>query len=173
MTKTINLAKLDLKDALDLAILVEEEAKERYDELAAQMETHHTADAAAFFQFMSANEARHGDELAARRKQLFGDAPSRVDRSMLWEVEAPGYENVHAFMTLREALTVALAAEVKAHWFFTDALKLPMADPVRNLFAELQLEEIHHQELVSKELAKLPPDEPAAPEEFADEPVSQ
>ncbi len=173
MTKTINLAKLDLKDALDLAILVEEEAKERYDELAAQMETHHTADAAAFFQFMSANEARHGDELAARRKQLFGDAPSRVDRSMLWEVEAPGYENVHAFMTLREALTVALAAEVKAHWFFTDALKLPMADPVRNLFAELQLEEIHHQELVSKELAKLPPDESAAPEEFADEPVSQ
>ena len=173
MTKTLDLSKLDLQDALDLAILVEDEAKERYEELTAQMETHHTAEAAAFFQFMAGNEARHGEELAARRKQLFGDAPRRVDRSMLWEVEAPGYENVHAFMTLREALTVALAAEVKAHWFFTDALKLPMAAPVRELFAELQLEEIHPQELVSRELAKLPPDEPAAPEEFADEPVSQ
>ena len=173
MTKTLDLAGLDLQDALDLAILVEDEAKERYDELAAQMETHHTAEAAAFFQFMSANEARHGAELSARRKQLFGDAPRRVDRSMVWEIEAPEYENVHAFMTLHEALTVAMAAEVKAHGFFTDALRLPVSGPVRELFLELQEEEVHHQELVGKELAKLPPDEAAPPEEFADEPVSQ
>ena len=173
MTKMLDLAGLDLKDALDLAILVEDEAKERYDELAAQMETHHTAEAATFFHFMSANEARHGAELAARRKQLFGDAPSRVDPSMVWEVEAPEYENVHAFMTLHEALTVAMAAEVKAHWFFTDALKLPVADPVRKLFLELQQEEVLHQALVGRELAKLPPDEAAPPEEFADEGVSQ
>lgn len=173
MTKMLDLSKLDLQDALDLAILVEDEAKERYDELAAQMETHHTADAAEFFHFMSKNEAKHGEELTARRKELFGDAPRRVDRSMVWEIEAPEYENVHAFMTLREALTVAMAAEVKAHWFFTDALKLPMADPVRKLFLELQEEEVHHQELVGREIAKLPPDEAAHPEEFADEPVSQ
>jgi rubrerythrin len=173
MTKTLELARLDLKDALDLAILVEDEAKERYDELAAQMEAHHTSDAAAFFHFMSVNEARHGEELAARRKQLFGDAPRRVDRSMLWDVEAPEYENVHAFMTLHEALNVAMAAEVKAHKFFTDALALPVADPVRTLFLELQEEEVHHQALVGRELAKLPPDEAAPPEEFADEPVSQ
>jgi rubrerythrin len=171
--KTLDLKKLDLQDALDLAIFVEDEAKERYEELAAQMEIHHTPEAAEFFHFMSGNEARHGEELTARRKQLFGDAPPRVDRSMLWEVEAPGYENVHAFMTLREALDVAMAAEVKAHAFFTDALKLPIAGPVRELFAELQVEEVHHQELVGRELAKLPPDEKAAPEEFADEPVSQ
>jgi rubrerythrin len=173
MTKTLDLATLDLQDALDLAILVEDEAKERYDELAAQMEAHHTADAATFFHFMSANEARHGAELAARRRQLFGDAPRRVNPSMVWEIEAPEYEKVHAFMTLHEALTVAMAAEVKAHWFFTDALKLPVADPVKKLFLELQEEEVHHQELVGKELAKLPPDEAAPPEEFADEGVSQ
>jgi rubrerythrin len=173
MTKTIELARLDLQDALDLAIFVEDEAKERYDELAAQMETHHTAEAAAFFHFMSANEAKHGEDLAARRRQLFGDAPARVDRSMIWDIEAPEYENVHAFMTLREALSVAMAAETKAHKFFTDALALPVSDPVRTLFLELQEEEVHHQALVGRELAKLPPDEAAAPEEFADEPVSQ
>ena len=111
MTKMLDLSKLDLQDALDLAILVEDEAKERYDELAAQMESHHTADAAVFFHFMSANEAKHGEELTARRKELFGDAPRRVDRSMVWEIEAPEYEKVHAFMTLHEALTVAMAAE--------------------------------------------------------------
>lgn len=173
MTKMPDLASLDLRDALDLAILVEDEAKERYDELAAQMETHHTEEAARFFRFMSVNEAKHGEELAARRKELFGDAPRRVDRSMLWDVEAPEYENVHAFMTLHEALDVAMAAEVKAHAFFTSALSLPMADPVRTLFLELQEEEVHHQALVAGELAKLPPDEAAPPEEFADEPVSQ
>jgi rubrerythrin len=173
MTKTLDLSGLDLQDALDLAALVEEEAQERYDELAAQMEAHHTADAAAFFHFMSANEARHGEELAARRRELFGDAPRRVGASMIFEIEAPEYETVHAFMTRHEALAVAMAAEVKAHAFFTDALKLPMADPVRKLFLELQEEEVHHQELVGRELAKLPPDEVAPPEEFADEPVSQ
>ena len=173
MTKTLDLSRLDLQDALDLAVLVEEEARERYDELAAQMDIHHTPDAASFFRFMSVNEARHGEELSTRRKELFGDAPRRVTASLVFEIEAPEYEKVHAFMTLHEALTVAMAAEVKAHAFFTEALRLPMADPVRKLFLELQEEEIHHQELVGKELAKLPPDEVAPPEEFADEPVSQ
>ncbi len=173
MTKTLDLAKLDLQDALDFAILIEDEAKERYEELVGQMETHHTAEAAAFFRFMALNEAKHGDELAERRKQLFGDAPRRVDRSELWDIEAPEYEKVHAFMTLHEALDVAMAAEVKAHGFFTEALKLPLPEPVRKLFLELQEEEVHHQQLVGAEIAKLPPDEAVPPEEFADEPVSQ
>ena len=172
-TKTLDLTGLDLRDALDLASLVEEEAKERYEELAAQMENQHTFEAASFFHVMVKNEARHGDELAARRKTLFGDAPRRVDRSLLWEVEAPAYETVRAFMTLREALTVALDAEVKAYDFFAEALKLPVAEPVRKLFEELKEEEVHHQELVQKELSKLPPDSEATPEDFADEPVAQ
>jgi erythrin-vacuolar iron transport family protein len=171
--KTLDLASLDLQDALDLAILIEEEAKERYEELAEQMDNQHTADAAAFFRAMVKNENRHGEELAARRKDLFGDVPQRLDRSLLWEVEAPAYETVRAFMTLREALTVALAAEVKAHDFFSQALALPVAEPVRKLFEELEQEEVLHQELVNKQLSNLPPDSGAAPEDYADEPVAQ
>ena len=49
MTKTLDLTKIDLRDALDFASLIEEEAKERYEELASQMETQHTAEAASFF----------------------------------------------------------------------------------------------------------------------------
>src|SRR5512141_3300664 len=113
--KTLDLTGLDLRDALDLAVLVEEEAKERYEELAAQMENQHTFEAAAFFHAMVKNESKHGEDLAARRKTLFGDAPRRVDRSLLWDVEAPAYETVRAFMTLREALLVALESEVKAY----------------------------------------------------------
>ncbi len=170
---TLDLASLDLRDALDLAILVEEEARDRYQELAAQMENQHTAEAAAFFHTMVKNEAKHGEELASRRRDLFGDAPRRVDRSLLWDVEAPAYESVRAFMTLREALTVALEAEVKAYGFFSAALALPVAEPVKKLFEELKQEEVLHQELVNKQLARLPPDSGPAAEDFADEPVAQ
>ena len=173
MSKTLDLTSLDLRDALDLAILIEEEARERYEELAAQMENQHTFEAAGFFHLMATNESRHGEEIAARRKTLFGDEPRRVDRSVLWDVEAPGYETVHAFMTLRDALNVALEAEVKAFNFFCDALKLPISEPVKKLFEELRLEEILHQELVARELSKLPPEPGVAPEDFADEPVAQ
>jgi rubrerythrin len=172
--KTLDLTSLDLQDALDLGILIEEEAAERYEELAAQMENQHTADAARFFHQMVENESRHGAELAARRRELFGDTPRRVDRSLLWDVEAPAYETVRAFMPLKEALDVALAAEVKAYEFFSEALKLKIAEPVRELFAELQREEVLHQQLVHKEISKLPPGAPPVePEEFADEPVAQ
>lgn len=171
--KKLDFATLDLRDALDLAVLIEEEARDRYQELAAQMENQHTAEAAAFFHQMVKNEARHGEELAARRRELFGGAPRRVDRSLLWDVEAPGYETVHAFMTLREAFTVALDAEIKAFRFFVDALKTPIAEPVRQLFEELRDEEVVHQNLVKKELSRLPPDSGVAPEDVADEPVAQ
>lgn len=173
MMNTLDLASLDARDALDLAILVEEEARDRYEELAAQMENQHTPEAAAFFHSMVNNETKHGEELATRRRDLFGDAPRRVDRSLLWDVEAPAYESVRAFMTLREALTVALEAEVKAYNFFSEALKLPIAEPVKKLFEELKQEEVLHQELVSKQLSRLPPDSGVSPEDYADEPVAQ
>ena len=171
--KTLDLTALDLRDALDLATLVEEEARDRYEELAAQMENQHTKDAAAFFHSMVENERHHEEHLASRRKSLFGDTPRRVDRSLLWEVEAPAYETVRAFMSRREALLVALDAEVKAHDFFSEALKLPVAEPVRKLFEELRQEEIHHQQLVKKELEKEPPDPQVTTDDQADEPVAQ
>ena len=171
--KTLDLTSLDLQDALDLATLVEEEARDRYEELAAQMENQHTKEAAAFFHEMVENEKHHFEHLADRRKSLFGDTPRRVDRSLLWEVEAPAYETVRAFMSRREALRVALDAEVKAHDFFDEALKLRVSEPVRKLFEELRQEEVHHQDLVQKELDKLPPDPEVTMDDQADEPVAQ
>ncbi len=171
--KTLDLTALDLQDALDLATLVEEEARDRYEELAAQMENQRTKEAAVFFHEMVENETNHQEHLAARRKSLFGDTPQRVDRSLLWEVEAPAYETVRAFMSRREALLVALDAEIKAHDFFDEALKLPVSEPVRKLFEELRQEEIHHQELVREELEKLPPDPEVTTDDQADEPVAQ
>jgi len=173
MSRNVDFARLDLKDALDLAILVEDEARERYEEFAEQMEVHHTADAARFYRLMALYEARHGADIAARRKTLFGDAPCRMSRSMLWDVEAPDYDKARAFMTPRRALEVALESEVKAHAYFTAALPSITDPDVRALFVELQADEVQHRALVQAELDKLPPDPEVDVEDLVDEPVGQ
>ena len=80
MSADIDFTNLSIKDALDLAVLVEEEAEERYRELADNLEFHNTKDAAGFFRFMVTCEAKHGEELQTKRKELFGDEPVSVDR---------------------------------------------------------------------------------------------
>ncbi len=173
MPKNIDYGKLTLQDALDLAILVEDEAKERYEEFADQMENQHTTDAAQFYRLMALNETKHGRDLSERRKVLFGNAPSRMDRSMLWEVEAPAYDKAHAFMSPRQALQVALDSEQKAHDFFEGVIGTVTDPAAKRLFEELREEELEHKRLVAKELAKLPPESVIASEDFVDEPVAQ
>ena len=172
-TQGIDFSQLSAQDALDLAILVEEEAEERYQEFAHQMDVHHTPDAAAFFRFMAGNEARHREQLALRRAGEFGEAPPRVTRSMLWDVEAPDYDQPRAFMSARRAMEVALASEKKAHEFFLLALPHLTEVTVRNLFEELRDEEVLHQSLVREAMRALPPERPADPRDYEDPPVAQ
>ena len=173
MNPTIDYSKLSLQDALDLAILIEEEAKERYEEFVDQLELHHTPQAASFFRSMAENESKHGEELSLRRQLLFQDAPSHVSRAMLWDVEAPDYDETRAFMSVHKAMNVAMACEVKAHDFFVSALEHIKDPEVRGLFEELRDEEVHHQELVAQQLAKLSPEAEIDAEGFEDEPVAQ
>lgn len=171
--ETIDFEKLNLKDALDLAILIEEEAGERYLEFAEQMENQRTAEAALFFRTMIVNEAKHGEELSKRRRALFGDEPRRVDRSLLWDVEAPEYEKARAFMSDRDALEVALQSERKAQAFFAEAVKHVSNPEVKRLFTQLGEEEVLHEQLVARELSRLPPSSGIDPSDYADEPVAQ
>jgi erythrin-vacuolar iron transport family protein len=172
MPPVIDFAKLSLQDALDLAILIEEEAKERYEEFAHQLGEHHTPEAAAFFRTMAANETRHGEDLSLRRQDLFGDAPTAVTRAMLWDIEAPDYDQSRMFMSVHQAIEVALDCEIKAHDFFDNALKYVKDAEVRRLLEELREEEKEHQRLVKAVMAKLPPSTSVGePDDFADEPV--
>ena len=173
MSADIDFAALSIKDALDLAILIEEEARDRYQELADNLDVHNTGDAAQFFRFMVGCEAKHGEELAAKRRELFGSEPMAVDRSMLWDVEAPGFETTRTFMTLHEALEVAMAAETKAFEFFDGALS-EVGDPeVRELFTELRQEEVEHMDMVREQMKKVPPADGFDPGDFADGPLAQ
>ncbi len=174
MTTTgIDFTALSLRDALDLGILIEEEAAERYRELASQMQLHHTAEAAAFFRFMVGNEEAHRAQLAGQRSTLFGNEPATVTRAMLWDVEAPEYDEVRASMTQRQALEVARRSEEKAFEFFVTALPSVSDPKVKRLLEDLRDEEVEHKRLLDVQLAKLPPDPDVDPSDYEDEPVAQ
>jgi rubrerythrin len=167
----IDFSKLSLQDALDLAILIEEEAKERYEEFSKLVGGRYPGDADEAFREMARNEAKHGEELAERRKKLFRGAKRRVDRSMLDDVEAPDRGKPRVFMSPRQAFEVALESEVKAHDFFAEALKHVKDRGVKKLFGELKAEEKKHQAWLRRKIEKLPPG-PDVEESAADEPGS-
>jgi rubrerythrin len=167
----IDFAKLDLQDALDLAILIEEEAEERYASFTKLVGGRYEGDAADVFRMMAANEKKHGEQLAERRKKLFGRKKRRVTLEMLDDVEAPDRGKPRVFMSPRQALEVALEAEEKAYDFYAGALKHVKDKQVKKLFEELKAEEKQHKALLKKRVSKYP-EGPDVEESEADEPGS-
>jgi len=166
----IDFRTLTLQDALDLAISIEEEAKERYDEFVRQVGGgRYTGDAADMFRTMAGYEAKHGAELAAKRSDLFGTAPRRITKDALDDVEAPDRGRPRVFMSARQAMEVALASEQKAWDFFDGALRHVVDPSVRTLFEHLRGEEEQHIQLVKQRLDLLPPG-PDLEDDEADEP---
>ena len=169
---SIDFRTLSLQDALDLAISIEDEAKERYDDFVQQVGTaRYDGDAADMFKLMAGYEAKHRDELAARRRALFGDAPRKVTKELLDDVEAPDRGSPRPFMSGRQAMEVALASEEKAYDFFSGALRTVTDPQVKDLFLVLRDEEEQHIRLVKGRLEKLPPG-PNLEEDEADAPGS-
>jgi rubrerythrin len=157
MPTRLDFAKLTLLDALDLAVLIEAEAYDRYTMFAAQLGHRSAGDAASVFDSMAKNEAKHGQALLARRKQLFGKVAPKVKRDDLYDVEAPEQGAPRAGMSTLRAFEIALEAELKAQAFYDEALKHVKDPEVRVLFTELRDEEIDHVRMVRHAIAGLPP----------------
>lgn len=172
-TLGIDFTRITLCDALDLALFVEEEARDRYEEFADQLAMHHTPEAAEFFRKMSRVEDKHRAQLHARRQALFGNKAPNVRRTMIFDIEAPEYDEARTFMTVRQALEVALRCEVKAYSFFVSALKVVRDPQIRTLFEELCQDEVKHQDMVLAELKRAAPDMPGDPDDYSDAPAPQ
>ena len=156
MSTSLDLSKLSLMDALDLAKLIEMEACHRYQMFASQLGHTGGYDAGAFFATMAENEAKHGQELEVRRKALFGDAPARLTLDDLYDVEAPDMGAPRRGMSTVQAFEVGLAAEKKAYDFYDMALPGITDTDVRALFTELRDEEAEHVDMLREAMAKLP-----------------
>jgi rubrerythrin len=171
MGSKLDFASINLQDALDLAILIEEEAMERYQEFQKLVGGRYQGDAGDVFKYMAESEAKHHAALVAQRRRLFKDAPRRADRSWFEDVEAPDRGKPRVFMGPRQALEVALESEEKAHDFFAAALGHVKDPEARKLFEELKAEEKQHQAYVKKAMKGLPPG-PDVEEADADAPGS-
>jgi rubrerythrin len=148
MSTRLDLSKLSLMDALDLAKLIEMEACHRYQMFASQLGRSGGYDAGAFFAKMAENEAKHGQELEARARLTLDD---------LFDVEAPEMGAPRRGMSTVQAFEIGLAAEKKAYDFYDMALP-GITDPdVRELFTELRDEETEHVEMLREAMAELPP----------------
>ncbi|HET9554534.1 MAG TPA: ferritin family protein [Anaeromyxobacteraceae bacterium] len=152
----IDFSKLDLRDALDLAILMEEEARERYVEFSKIVGGRYPGDASDVFKMMAAYEVKHEEQLQARRRSLFKEAPVRVSMDQLDDAEAPDRGQPRVFMSARDAMEVALRAEEKAWDFFDQALREVKDAGVRALFEELRGEEASHRKLLADKMRGMP-----------------
>lgn len=156
MPTRLDLTTLSLQDALDLAVLIEEEAYKRYTLFANQL-GRGGGGAGSFFASMAENEKRHGSQLSERRNALFADAPARVSLADLFDVEAPEVGAPRRSMSLRQAYELARSSERKAHDFYHEALPSITDPDVRSLFAELRDEETEHVRMIEEAMATLPP----------------
>ncbi len=156
MTTQLDISTLNLQDALDLAVLIEKEAEDRYLMFVDQLGERYKGDAADFFAMMARNEQRHGMEISARRRVLFADVPSRVTADMIEDIEAPDTGKPRPYMSPRHALEVAMESEIKAYEFFDQALPGIKDQEVRKLFEELRDEEAEHQRLLTEQISKYP-----------------
>lgn len=151
MTSQLDISTLNLQDVLDMAVLIEKEAEDRYLLFADQIGHRYPGDAANFFTMMARNEQRHGVEISERRRLLFGDAPSRVTTNMIGnDIEAPDPGKAIRYMSPRHALEVAMESEIKAYEFYNSILQVIQDATVRELIKSLRDEELEHQKLLNE-----------------------
>jgi len=158
MRATLDFALLTPADALDLAILLEEQARQTYLELVDLV-----ADAAGepdvleFLRSMARHEQRHAQELLARRESLYPDVLPRVTAEQLEPLGRIEVPSPTAMLSLRAGLEAALAAEQRAEAYFRQALAEVSDTEVRRLLEELAEEEVEHQRAVTARLVALAP----------------
>jgi erythrin-vacuolar iron transport family protein len=157
MSTRLDLSKITLMDALDLAALIELEARKRYTEFADALGSRGAGDAGAVFRSMAVNENKHCEEIAERRRALFGDQPAKVRIDDIFDVEAPDAGEPRWNMSALKAYQVALYSEQKAQAFYDEALDYVTQPDVKALFEELRDEETEHVRMIVNIIAKLPP----------------
>jgi rubrerythrin len=115
-------SKLDAMDVLDLACFFEREAAHTYEQLASWAEQN-SPGAAEFFERMARLESAHDSQIEERRRELFGNRPSRYTDAAPWEVEVPDFNEVGPTLTLEQAYALALGAEERAEAYFRQAME--------------------------------------------------
>ena len=101
------------------ALAIEDDAAERYRELAEQMELHHNYALVPLFRMMASQEAEHAEQLRLRAIGMTLPRLAAWDHAWLHaeSPESAAHDAVHYLMGPRQALAVALEGERRAQAF--------------------------------------------------------
>jgi rubrerythrin len=154
MGMDFDFSMLDAMDILDLAIYVEQEAEDNYDQLAAWSK-HENPEATAFFTKMAGWEKLHGTQVIEKRREMFGDTPPKYTSNVAWEVEVPDFDKIGETMTLADALQVAYDAETRAREYYEGVMDYISDEETLALVKDLRDAEIKHQKLVKEQMDNL------------------
>ncbi|HYH19927.1 MAG TPA: ferritin family protein [Azospirillum sp.] len=158
-TKVLNGAAnvgLFLAHALEL----ENEAAERYEELADSMEAHNNVEVATLFRDLAGYSRKH----AAEVKQVaaeHGPVPKVAPWEFQWDSttespEAAGFEHAHYLMKPHHALTMALLSETQGNTYYASVAAETKDPEVARLARAFAEEEAQHVTLVRKWLERYP-----------------
>jgi rubrerythrin len=144
------------------ALALEDEAADRYEELADVMEVHNNSEVALMFKQMSEFSRMHG--LQVKQRAQGHVLPKLRSWEYRWNTpespEAGAPENTHYLMTPWHALTFALANERRGLEFYANTAKASDDAEVRRLAAEMADEEQEHVAALERWLART--EKPAA-----------
>jgi rubrerythrin len=145
-----------LPDLLAVAYQIEADAVERYELLAAQMETHNNPELLAVFRDLARAKSIHRDEI----RRLAGDMDlvAHARKAARWmKGESPeevDLGRVHYMMTPWHALDLALAAEMRALAFFSSVAGTATDARIKEMAEEFAEEETQHVNLVYRLMQK-------------------
>jgi rubrerythrin len=140
----IDFSRLSPKEVLDIAIQIEEEAQQNYEQLATWMAAEDNDEVEKFFNRMANLERLHRDQIANRRQQMFGDAEPRDSTWVVWDVEQTDYDEIGNNISLEKAFELAMDAERRAGEYYAEALDYATDPKVIELFESLRDSESEH-----------------------------
>ena len=133
-----------LVEFLAHAIALEQEAAERYLELADMMEAHNNLDTAAVFRDMAHFSTLHGNEIKQRARAL--ELPKLHSWQYRWKTppEVGDDNGIHYLMTPYHALRYARDNEIRGMEYYRDAAAQSADNEVKRLGTDFAGEEAGH-----------------------------
>ncbi|HYD29371.1 MAG TPA: ferritin family protein [Azospirillaceae bacterium] len=142
------------------ALSLENEAAERYEDLADSMEAHNNKEVAGLFRELGKFSRMHAAEVNEKAKELSLDLPHIAPWDFVWtSKEAPenaAFEGAHYLMKPFHALKLALAAEEQGNRYYASVAAETKDAAVAKLAREFADEEAGHVILIEKWLEKVP-----------------
>ncbi len=148
----------ELANFLAHSLELESEARERYAELADSMDAHHNRPVAEFFRRMAGEAEHHLREVAELAGAM--TLPSLKAWEFDWpDAEPPetaSYEALHYRMSLRQAMTLALANEHAAERYYREFAKRSADAGTAAVATRFADEERGHAAQLERMIAALP-----------------